>query len=517
MSISRAAIIGGGVIGAGWAARLIENGIDVAIYDPAPNAKSAVEAVLANADRAYARLTIAVRRNRGNVSHAATIAEAVIGAELIVESVPERLDIKRAVYAEIEASADDAALVASSTSGLMPSDLQAEMRLPGRLLVAHPFNPVYLLPVVEIVAGTATTPDTIESALSLYAGLGMKPIHVRKEIEAFVADRLLESIWRESLWLIKDGICTTEELDDIVRFGFGLRYAQMGVFETFRVAGGEAGMRHFMAQFGPCLKWPWTRLMDVPEFNDELVDLIAEQSDSQSGHHSIRELERIRDDNLVAIQQALRANGWGAGEVLAEYENRLLDAGAQNFADSDLSQPLVTLDRRIQPGGTDDTARMTTRVPAHVPARMTTRMPARVPARMNEVYCQQCFASATDAFLRMIGVDPDHDADGRSHFTEETHIRRLVDVRGNEPVHVTTQLIEVRGTTLHLFHRLFHQDGTLLATSEHLLRNIRLESRSPGTPEPGISARLDQIARCHAKLGRPEGMGHAVGQSFGAR
>ena len=115
----------------------------------------------------------------------------------------------------------------------------------------------------------------IERAKQFYASMGMKPVHVKKEIEAFVADRLLEAIWRESLWLIKDGITTTEELDDIVRFGFGLRYAQMGVFETYRIAGGEAGMRHFLAQFGPCLKWPWTKLMDVPEYNDELVELIA--------------------------------------------------------------------------------------------------------------------------------------------------------------------------------------------------------------------------------------------------
>ena len=135
--------------------------------------------------------------------------------------------------------------------------------------------------------------------------IGMKPVVIRKEIEAFVGDRLLEAAWREALWLVKDGITTVEELDDIMRYSFGLRWAQMGMFQVYRIAGGEAGMRHFMAQFGPALKWPWTKLMDVPEFNDELVDLIADQSDEQAHGLSIRELERIRDDNLVAIMDAL--------------------------------------------------------------------------------------------------------------------------------------------------------------------------------------------------------------------
>ena len=150
---------------------------------------------------------------------------------------------------------------------------------------------------------------------------------IRKEIEAFVGDRLLEAIWREALWLIKDGICTIEELDDIMRYGFGLRWAQMGMFETYRIAGGEAGMRHFMAQFGPCLKWPWTKLMDVPEFNDELVDLIAEQSDAAVGP-SCRSASWNASATTIWSPSCrrLKANNWGAGEALAAYERRLFDA-----------------------------------------------------------------------------------------------------------------------------------------------------------------------------------------------
>lgn len=325
-TIQTAAIIGGGVIGAGWVARFIENGIDVAIYDPASDAVAKIEAVLQNSRYAYNKLTKVQRKREGVVSHCDSLAQAVSNAQIIVESVPERLEVKQSVYAEIESHAASDAMIVSSTSGIMPSDLQSQMRNPERLLVAHPFNPVYLLPLVELVAGQKTRASVVDAAKAFYLSIGMKPLLVKKEIEAFIADRLLETIWRESLWLVKDGVATTEDIDDAVRFGFGLRYAQMGVFDTYRVAGGEAGMRHFMAQFGPCLKWPWSKLTDVPDFNDELVDLIATQSDQQSGHMSIREMERMRDDNLIGILHALKDNNWGAGETLANHEVRLLEA-----------------------------------------------------------------------------------------------------------------------------------------------------------------------------------------------
>jgi carnitine 3-dehydrogenase len=273
----------------------------------------------------------------GKITYAKSLAEAVAGADFIQESVPERLDVKHKVLAEIDAHAAPDALVGSSTSGILPSDMQTAMKHPQRLVVAHPYNPVYLLPLVEVVGGEATSKAVIERAKAAYASVGMKPVVIRKEIEAFVGDRLLEAAWRESLWLIKDGICTVEELDDIMRYGFGLRWAQMGMFQVYRVAGGEAGMRHFMAQFGPCLTWPWTKLMDVPEFNDELVDLIAGQSDEQSGQWPIRELEKIRDENLVAIMEALsktnKGKGWGAGALHKAYVKKLGRTAAEAKAE----------------------------------------------------------------------------------------------------------------------------------------------------------------------------------------
>lgn len=483
MTIHNVAVLGGGVIGAGWVARLLENGHDVAVFDPAPDAERRLNEALANADAAYAKLFTAPRRAKGKVRMALSVAEACRTASLIVEAVPERLDIKHRVYAEAEATCRPDALIASSTSGIKPTDLQAPLQHPERLLVVHPFNPVYLLPVVEIVGGQQTSEDAIQRAMDFYPTLGMKPVRVRKEIEAFVADRLLESLWREALWLIKDGICTTQELDDIVRYGFGLRWAQLGVFDTYRVAGGEAGMRHFMAQFGPCLKWPWTKLMDVPEFDDALVDLIAGQSDAQSGHIPIRQLERIRDDNLVAIQKALQATNWGAGELLAQHEQTL----ARGAPEPDWTQPLPTFK---------------VRVPAHW---------LDYNGHMTESRYLEAFAFGTDGFMRMIGLDAEAIAAGHSMFTAETHIRHLDEVSRDQDIAITTQAISAQGRKVHLWHEM-REGSRLLATSEHLLIHMDLHARASAEPPPAVRARLDHVAQAHASLPTPDGLGRHVGQ-----
>ena len=319
--IERVACIGGGVIGTGWAARFVLNGIDVAVYDPDPEAGRKANEVLDNAERAFQRLFGDARPVQGRLRVATSIADAIDGAEFIQESVPERLDLKRAVLAEADSAAQPDTVIASSTSGLLPSDMQRDLTHPGRTLVGHPFNPVYLLPLVEIVGGRATAPAVVERARKVYESIGMKPVVVRKEIDAFIGDRLQEALWREALWLVHDGIATVEEIDDVIRYSFGLRWAQMGIFQVYRLAGGEAGMRHFMEQFGPCLEWPWTRLTDVPQLDRALVDRIAEQSDAQAAGLSVRTLERTRDDNLIGIMEALEragTSGWGAGTLLRD-------------------------------------------------------------------------------------------------------------------------------------------------------------------------------------------------------
>ena len=483
--LRRAACVGGGVIGAGWIARLVENGVAVRVYDPAPEAEAAIQAVLANGRRAAAALTTAPRPAEGRVTLCATLAEAVGDAALIVESVPEQLALKRTVYAQIEAAAAPDAIIASSTSGIVPTQLQRDMQHPERLLVAHPFNPVYLLPLVEVVGGERTAAAVMERAMAMYRALGMYPLHVKKEIDAFIADRLLEAVWREALWLVSDGIATTQEIDDAIRFGFGLRWAQMGLFETYRIAGGEAGMRHFLAQFGPCLSWPWTKLMDVPTFDDALVARIAQQSEAQSGAYSLRELERIRDDNLIGMLQVLKQRGWGAGQVLAEHQQRLRRRAAAQAGDE--SQPLNTL---------------AVAVPGHW---------VDYNGHMTESRYLECFSNAADNFMAHIGADQAYVDGGRSYFTVETHLRHLREARADQPLAVTTQVLLGVGKKLQLFHRLQDASGVVIATGEQLLIHVDLTTRAACEPTAEVAAHLARIAQLHARLPAPQGAGRVAG------
>ncbi|MFT6675879.1 MAG: carnitine 3-dehydrogenase [Sulfitobacter sp.] len=483
-----AAIIGGGVIGGGWAARFALNGWQVRVFDPDPQAERKISEVLANARRSLPGLTDIALPDAGAISFHSTIAEAVTGADWIQESVPERLEVKHSTFAEIQAHCAPDAIIGSSTSGFKPSQLQEGATRPGQIMVTHPFNPVYLLPLVELVPGDLGDKDLIEKAKTILSGIGMYALHLKKEIDAHVADRFLEAVWREALWLVKDGIATTEEIDDAIRYGFGIRWAQMGLFETYRVAGGEAGMKHFMAQFGPCLSWPWTKLMDVPEFTDELVDLIAGQSDAQSGHHSIRELERIRDNNLVTMMRGLKAQDWGAGALLNKQEVLMRQGSVMGAKAADIpaDQPVLTAHRTVPLDWTDYNGHMT------------------------ESRYLHAFADATDRFMEIIGCDAGYIASGGSYFTAETHIRHLDEAHAGAVIDITTQVIFGEGKKMHLFHEMREGDR-LLATGEHFLLHVSLESRKPTPPSDEIAANLARFAQGHGALPAPEGLGRAIG------
>jgi carnitine 3-dehydrogenase len=319
--IRKVALIGAGVIGAGWAARLVLNGIDVVLHDPDPEAERKVGEVLANAERAWQLLLPDLPEGRGRITFGRELGEAVADADFIQENAPEREDLKRALLARSSRACRGDVVIASSTSGLLPSRLQAGMSRPERFVVGHPFNPVYLLPLVEICGGEQTAEQTKTRAAAFYRRLGMHPLTLRREVDGFIADRLLEALWREALHLVNDGIATADEIDQAIAYGPGLRWSFMGTFLLYRLAGGEAGMRHFMAQFGPALKLPWTRL-EAPELTDRLIERIVAQSDEQAQGRSIRELERRRDDCLVAVLRALRAQNYAAGAVLEAYRGR---------------------------------------------------------------------------------------------------------------------------------------------------------------------------------------------------
>ena len=483
MSIQVAAIIGGGVIGGGWAARFLLMGWDVRIFDPDPEATRKIGEVIDNARRSLPGLSDVALPAQGRLSFHDTMSETVQGAIWIQESVPERLELKQKVYQTLQEHCRADAVIGSSTSGFKPSQLQGCATRPGQIVVTHPFNPVYLLPLIELVPSAQTDPDVVARAKDILTGIGMYPLHVRAEIDAHIADRFLEAVWREALWLIKDGIATTEEIDNAIRYGFGLRWAQMGLFETYRIAGGEAGMRHFIEQFGPCLEWPWTKLMDVPELTDDLIDAVAGQSDAQSGQYSIRELERARDDNLVSILRGLKAQDWGAGALLNAQDRRV--AGQIALPD-DLGQPIVTVDRVVPLDWTDYNG------------------------HMNEARYLQAFGDATDRLMVLIGCDADYIATGGSYFTAETHIRHLDEVHAGAQIRVETQVLAGAGKKMHLFHRMFEGDREL-ATGEHMLIHVSLETRRASDPAAHIATTLQKVAEAHEALPVPEGAGKAVG------
>ena len=479
----KAAIIGGGVIGSGWAARFLLNGWDVAVFDPGTDAERHLHVVLDHARRSLPALYDRALPAEGTLVFCDTLSDSVADADWIQESVPERLAMKHEVCAEIQCHAPEQAVLGSSTSGFKPSELQIGARRAAQILVCHPFNPVYLLPLVEVVPSAATDPAIRDRSLNLLQQIGMRPLLIRNEIDAHIADRLLEAVWRESLWLIRDDIATTEEIDDAIRFGFGLRWAQMGLFENYRIAGGDAGIRHFIKQFGPALQWNWTKLTDVPELTDELVDRIADQSDSQSDAHGIRQLERIRDDNLVAIMRALKKNNHGAGDTIATHERSL----AQPEGGTDILP--VTVTRQIPQSWTDYNG------------------------HMNEAHYLELFAQATDRTMELVGADADYIANGNSYFTAETHLRHLDEVKSGERIRVTTQLLAGAGRKLHLFHRLENGSGALAATGEHLLLHVDLNTRRSCMPDAAVVAKLTRLCAQHAKLPHPDGAGRFVGES----
>ena len=483
MTIKTIGLVGGGVIGAGWAARFLLNGYDVRVFDPDPDVARKLEAVLSNARLAQAKLMPGLRLPEGHLS----VVDAIAGlstADFIQENLPEMEGLKQSVLRRLEDAVRPDVVIASSTSGLLPTRLQSVMAHPGRLVVGHP---VYLLPLVEICGGEQTVDATKASAASLYEHTGMRPLHVHKEIDGFVADRLLEALWREALWLVNDGIATTEEIDDAVRFGAGLRWSFMGTFLTYRLAGGEAGMRHFLAQFGPALKLPWTKL-EAPELTQALIDRVASQSDDQAAGVSMRELERKRDDCLVAVLGGLRAQDYGAGAVLKRFERAAFERMPPLPAPTD-EAPITFWRGRVQADWIDYNGHMT------------------------EHRYLQCFGEATDAMLRQLGVDQAYLASHRSFYTVETHLMHHGQAKLDAELEVSTQVLFADGKRLHVFHCLRREgENGDIATAEQMLLHVDTEAGRAIAAQGSVLLAIEHLATSHGSLARPALSGRRVGE-----
>src|SRR5712675_227512 len=364
-------LLGTGVIGGGWAARALHFGIDVIAADVKPEMEAWIRGAIANAEPALARLTFAPLPPKGTLSFTTDLRTMAERADFIQENIPEQLALKQRMLADVSRHAGPEVIIASSTSGLTPTDLQRDMVAPERFLVAHPFNPVYLLPLVELVGGRQTSTAALDAARTFFTYIGMHALRVRREVPGHLTDRLQEALWREIL--------------------------------------------HMLTQFGPCLKWPWTKL-EAPELTEALIDKMVAGTQAQAAGRSIRELERLRDDYLVAIQQVLKQYNIGAGATLRALEERLYEAAAagareriQNAAApgaaADSGEPLRLVETYVRPEWIDYNGHMT------------------------DSRYLQVFGDANDALFRYAGVDEGYRRSGRAMYTVETHVSHKAEAR----------------------------------------------------------------------------------------
>lgn len=305
-AVRRVTCVGGGVIGGGWAAHFLARGYDVTVQDPDPAAEDRLCRLIDAAWPSLETLGLAQGAAPDRLHFTTDLATAVAEAEFVQESAPEDLTLKQRLYAELGDLVPPAVVISSSTSGLAMSDIQARCATPGRTVVGHPFNPPYLLPLVEVVGGARTDREAVDWTVAFYSAAGKRVLRMVRELPGFIATRLQEAIWREALHMVAAGEATVEQIDAAITDGPGLRWAFMGPCLTFHVGGGEGGMAHNLDHFGPALKEPWTRL-EAPELTEELRDRMVAGCDREAAGRSFTELVRERDARLVAIMRALRA------------------------------------------------------------------------------------------------------------------------------------------------------------------------------------------------------------------
>ena len=294
------ATVGTGVIGGGWAAHFLRMGYDVVAWDPGPDAANRLSALLDTAWPSLERLGLRPGASRDRLRFAESLEDALGEADFVQESSPEVLPDKVALLAAIDQAAKPDVVVGSSTSGFLMSEMAVACATPGRFVVGHPFNPPYLIPLVEVVGGRDTDPETVAWTEAFYTSAGKVCLTMEHEVSGFVGNRLQEALWREALHMVDSGQATVQQIDDSIVYGPGLRWALMGPILTFHLAGGPGGMAHMLDHFAPALLEPWTRL-DAPSLTPQLRDQVVAGAVQAAGGQTVSQLERRRDEFLVDL------------------------------------------------------------------------------------------------------------------------------------------------------------------------------------------------------------------------
>jgi 3-hydroxyacyl-CoA dehydrogenase len=295
-------IVGTGVIGAGWAAYFLAKGFDVAATDPADGAEKRLRILVDEFWPALEQVGLAEGASRSRLRFDPDVISAVEGCAFIQENGPERVDVKRDLLARISAVVPPTSLIATSSSGILISDIQDAAAYPERVLLGHPFNPSHLMPLVEVVGGRLTSEDAIKKALAFYGSIGKKPIHIRREIKGHIANRLQAALWREAFYLVEQGIASVEDLDTAVAHGPGLRWALLGPFLNLHLSGGTGGIAHVLEHLGPPLESWWRDLGNL-SLNKELCESIAQGVTEELGDTDLAHLTAQRDNMLLAVLQ----------------------------------------------------------------------------------------------------------------------------------------------------------------------------------------------------------------------
>lgn len=301
--IERVCVLGCGTIGASWAANFLAQGLDVVASDPVPDAEAFLHRFVENAWPTLEKLGLAAAADPGRLRFMIDPAAAVEGAGFVQESGPERLEVKQALFARIGAGLGAEAIVASSSSTLMPSDMQEGCPFPERVVLGHPFNPPHLIPLVEVCGGRGTAAETVERAMRFYAGIGKHPIRLRKEMPGHVSNRLQSALWREAAYLVEQGVVDVADVDAAVAQGPGLRWALMGPMLTFHLAGGAGGLRYLMEHIP--VSGLWAKL-GTPEMTPEFKQALVAGVEAAAEGRPVEALARERDAKLLALLQALR-------------------------------------------------------------------------------------------------------------------------------------------------------------------------------------------------------------------
>ncbi len=300
--IKKIAVIGTGVIGTGWIVRCLAHNKKVIAFDKDLKLEKKLIIEIKRAWPFAKKLFNKKKLNLKNFKYVTSIEEAVKDADFIQECAPENYKLKINLMNNISKKTKSNAIISSSSSGLLPSRIYSKCKNPARAMIGHPFNPVYLCPGVEIVAGKKTKKRFLNKANKFYKSISMNPIMVKKELPGYLADRLQEALWREGLHIINEGYATTKDLDRAIEDGPGLRWSLMGTFLTFHLAGGKSGMKHMLKQFGPALKLPWTKLK-APKLSKKLSERVIKGTKQQAKGKSVSSISNIRDEYLVNLQK----------------------------------------------------------------------------------------------------------------------------------------------------------------------------------------------------------------------